>query len=273
MSRQPKQLGSPVVIQFVKNMRSITWSEGQHGAKDFIIEGDNLERPVTGAIWLSNSQSKKISLVLCGHGASGDRYQEPIPYLARQLGSLDDTAILSIDGPVHGLRMIAPGGREAFFKEMQNPNFIDHMVRDWTIAYETVVSEYDFKPEKLGYFGLSMGTMFGIPLLASNLNFDTAVIGLCGSSGAASLIGTRLLEDAAKISHPTFFIMQLEDELFDREGYLALFDALGAEDKRLHANPGLHPEVPTEEIDFSIDFLNQHLTKRNQKREIKPLSE
>ena len=32
-------------------------------------------------------------------------------------------------------------------------------------------------------------------------------------------------------------------------------------------------QVNQAEIDFSIDFLNQHLTRRNQKREIKPLSE
>ena len=244
-------------------MKSIKWSDGQHGAKDFIIEADNLDRPVTGAIWLPSSTTKTPSFVLCGHGASGDRYQEPIPYLAKQLGKRKDTAILSIDGPVHGLRIIAPGGREAFFREMQSPNFIDHMVRDWNIAYKTITVEYEFKPNRLGYFGLSMGTMFGIPLLASNLNFDTAVIGLCGSSGAASSIRERLLEDAAKIAHPVFFIMQLEDELFDREGYLALFDAIKTKDKRLHANPGLHPEVPAEEIDFSIDFLNQHLTQKN----------
>ncbi len=148
------------------------------------------------------------------------------------------------------------------------------MVRDWRIAYETITVEYKFKPNRLGYFGLSMGTMFGIPLLASNLNFDTAVIGLCGSSGAASLIRERLLEDAAKIAHPVFFIMQLEDELFDREGYLALFDAIKTKDKRLHANPGLHPEVPAEEIDFSIDFLNQHLTqKKAYRRTVDPISE
>ena len=118
-----------------------------------------------------------------------------------------------------------------------------------------------------------MGTMFGIPLLASNLNFDTAVIGLCGSSGAASFIRERLLEDAAKIAHPVFFIMQLEDELFDREGYLALFDAIKTKDKRLHANPGLHPEVPAQEIDFSIYFLNQHLTQKKKayRRTVDPI--
>jgi len=255
-------------------MQTITWSDGQYGAKDFIIEKNGVDRPISGAMWIPDSKSETASIVLCGHGASGDRYQAPIPYLSTQLCNLGNTIILSIDGPVHGLRLVAPGGREAFFKEMQKPNFIDHMVRDWIIAYEAILQECDLKSDRLGYFGLSMGTMFGIPLLASKLKFNAAVIGLCGSSGAASSIGTRLLTDANQITHPTFFIMQLEDELFDREGYLALFDAITAKDKRLHANPGLHPEVPAEEIDFSINFLHQHLTKNSPTpRVINPLSE
>ena len=53
--------------------------------------------------------------------------------------------------------------------------------------------------------------------------------------------------------------MQLEDELFSREGYLELFDAFASEDKRIHANPGLHPEVPTEEMRFAFDFMQAHL--------------
>jgi len=54
--------------------------------------------------------------------------------------------------------------------------------------------------------------------------------------------------------------MQLEDELFSRPECLALFDALASSDKRLHANPGLHPEVPVEELHFSLDFLVAHLS-------------
>ena len=68
-----------------------------------------------------------------------------------------------------------------------------------------------------------------------------------------------MLADAAAIHCPVLFLMQLEDELFPRDGYLELFDALGSDDKRIHANPGLHPEVPGEEIDFAFGFLGRHL--------------
>ena len=177
-------------------MESIRWSEGNFGAKDFVIDSQLRQRPVTGAIWLPKDSCESNRVVLCGHGASGDRYQVPIPYLVKHLVDQHNIVVLSVDGPVHGLRKVEPGGREAFFQEMQRPTFIDDMVSDWLIATEDILKEKNITIETLGYFGLSMGTMFGVPLLASQLEFNASVIGLCGSSGAASMIGERLLKDA-----------------------------------------------------------------------------
>ena len=67
--------------------------------------------------------------------------------------------------------------------------------------------------------------------------------------------------------------MQLEDELFPRDGYLELFDAIVSEDKRLHANPGLHPEVPAEEVDFVVDFLRTRLGSDIPRRIVNPLAQ
>ncbi len=73
----------------------------------------------------------------------------------------------------------------------------------------------------------------------------------------------QAIEGAARrITCPVLFIQQLEDELFDREQCLALFDAIASNDKRLHGNPGLHAEVPQEELWFSIEFLERHLDPR-----------
>jgi esterase/lipase len=79
---------------------------------------------------------------------------------------------------------------------------------------------------------------------------------------------TPTIQAAAKeISCPVFFIMQLEDELFNREECLALFDAFSSSDKRLHANSGLHPFVPIDELDFSADFLADTLKGIRPQRE------
>ena len=168
-------------------------------------------------------------------------------------------AVLAIDGPVHGLRQIEPGGREALAVEMQRPTYIDDMVAEWLVAVSAIRSVHGLNGPT-GYFGLSMGTIFGLPLLAQGeIDFAASAIGLAGSTRAGRSFGERLLADAARVSHPVAFLMQLEDELFDRDGYLALFDALASTDKRLHANPGLHPEVPAEEIAFVFEFLQARL--------------
>jgi len=247
------------------------WQAGREGAGDFLIDGG--ERPVTGALWLPAAVSAGTPVVFCGHGASGDRYQAPIPHLARRFVDECGFAVLAVDGPVHGLRQRGAGGRQAFAEELGRPGFIDYMVEDWLLAWRLVGAERGLGGGPLGYFGLSMGTMFGVPLLGSELEFAASVIGLCGSSGAASGIAGRLLSDARTIHHPVLFLMQLEDELFDRAGYLELFDALASEDKRLHANPGLHPQVPAEEVDFAFAFLAARLRGAVPRRITNPLAE
>ena len=137
----------------------ITWLEGAHGAKDFSIEAS--VRRVTGAVWLPDEVSSHSPMVLMGHGASGDRYQTPIPHLARRFVEAGFVA-LSIDGPVHGLRKVEPGGREAFFKEAQRPTFVDDMVADWRDTFASISLACSVGQGPLGYFGLSMGTVFGV---------------------------------------------------------------------------------------------------------------
>ncbi len=242
-------------------------------ARDFRI--DTGGRPVTGALWLPEQTSSSTALVLCGHGASGDRYQAPIPHLARRF-SAHGIATLAIDGPVHGLRQQGPGGRAALAEELQRPSCTDDMVADWLLALRSV-REATGLNGRLAYFGLSMGTIFGIPLLAAasarDITVRCSVLGLAGTTGAVAFLGERLSRDASTITHPVLYLMQLEDELFDRDGYLALFDALGSEDKRLHANPGLHPEIPSEEVDASIEFICARLEGEVPRRVTNPLAE
>ena len=88
-----------------------------------------------------------------------------------------------------------------------------------------------------------------------------ATLGLLGTSGAVSRFSQRLFADASTLGCPILFLMQLEDELFPRDGYLTLFDAFSSSDKRIHANAGLHPEVPAEEMTFSSQSLLSHLKK------------
>ena len=234
----------------------VTWQDAKDlsGAdtKEFILETER-GRPVTGAVWLTGDAPS--ALMCFGHGASDDRYQDPICDLAARFRDVG-VASISIDGPVHGLRRVEPGGRGALMTEMQRSTVFDDMLEDWTLALELARTLPSLETVQLGYFGLSMGSIFGIPFAASRDDMTAGVFGLLGisDSGWDKVIG----DAASKINIPLRFIVQLEDELFDRESCLRLFDTFASDYKSIGANSGLHPEVPSDEIDLAFNFLCQH---------------
>lgn len=227
-------------------MATLQWLGTASGGapRDFRIDRGHA-RPVTGALWLPPAPDADTPLLLCGHGASGDRYQAPIPYLGKRMTRERDVAVLAIED----------------------------MVQDWHEGLEAVRRDTGVGAGRIAYFGLSMGSIFGIPLLASGLGVNTATLGLLGTWGLGRAAGERLARDAAAIDIPLLFLMQLEDEIFNRKGCLELFDALGSADKRLHANPGLHPEIPVEEIDFAFEFLARRLAGEVASGIVNPLAE
>ncbi|MEZ5379171.1 MAG: hypothetical protein R2733_21920 [Acidimicrobiales bacterium] len=224
---------------------------------EFTLDRDG--RPVTGVLWLPPDAGAATPLVCCGHGASGDRHQAPIPWLAKRLTLDHGMAVLSIDGPVHGRRQVGPGGRDAFWPEWQREGSTQDMVADWKLALDAALELPDLADGPVGYWGLSMGTLFGAPFVAAAPRISVAVLGLMGITGPDHY-RPLITAAAEQIEVPVLFLMQLEDELFSRDEYLALFDTLASTDKRLHANPGLHPAVPLEELDHGLEFLVQHLT-------------
>ena len=224
------------------------------------------ERPVTGVLWHREQPRAGAPLVCFGHGASGDRHQRPIPDLSTALVREESAFALSIDGPVHGRRQQGPGGREAFWPEWERPGTVEDMVADWQAALDAVQALPEVGEGPVGYWGLSMGTVYGAPLVAAEPRITAAVLGLMGIAGPEHYRPT-VATAARRISCPVLFIMQLEDELFTRAQCLELFDALGTENKRLHANPGLHPAVPLEELRHSREFLAAHLGGQPEPRE------
>ncbi len=230
------------------------------------------KRDITGAVWLPDSVVPGSTLVCFGHGASGNRYQAPICDLAARFVGEANLAVLSIDGPVHGLRQVGDGGRKAFFPEFKTQECLVEMTEDWNCAITGTQSLSEVGIGKLAYFGLSMGSIFGIPLIASRKDVTVATLGLIGVQSDFPH-DKEILAAASQISCPLLFLMQLEDELFNRGGYLRVFDAFESSDKRIHANPGLHPEIPAEEIDFAFDFLTAHITGDVPRRIINPLAE
>jgi hypothetical protein len=140
-------------------------------------------RTVSGVLWSPPEPVVGRPLVCLGHGASGDRHQQPLPWLATKLVTDHGWFALSIDGPVHGRRMVPPGGREAFWPEWKRPGTVEDMTADWKAALDFAQQQPDVGAGPVGYWGLSMGTIYGAPLVGAEPRIEAAVLGLMGMTG------------------------------------------------------------------------------------------
>ena len=114
-----------------------------------------------------------------------------------------------------------------------------------------------FIDDRLGYWGLSMGTGIGLRFVASEPRVKAAVLGLAGVG--AGMGGAEFETAARSLRVPILFLLQWDDELIARAASLGLFGAIGSTDKTLHVNPGGHVQVPVFENDSAESFFVRHL--------------
>jgi dienelactone hydrolase len=224
--------------------------------RSFAVECDG--RRVPGVVWTPAGQSAPRPLVLIGHGGGGHKREDHILALARRLVRHHGIAAAAIDGPVHGDRRPAdlPEDREQVRARLVPREVTDRMIGDWKATLDALQKVDDIGTGKIGYWGLSMGTLFGLPFVAAEPRIAGAVLGLMGTG---MLTGERLAEDAPEVRCPVLFLQQWNDELIPRERGFELFERLGSSDKRLHAHPGAHSAVPPEEFAHTEAFFARHL--------------
>jgi fermentation-respiration switch protein FrsA (DUF1100 family) len=227
--------------------------------RGFAVEVDG--RTVPGILWLPLAGTGPRPLVLLGHGATRHKRIDYLLALGRRLAADYGFAVAAIDGPGHGDRR-APGRQDevalftAFLAEWSREGTTVDMVADWRATVDALRKLDDVGDGPIGYWGLSMGTIYGVPLVAAEPRIQVAVFGLMGLIGPTR---DAMAAEAASISCPVLFLQQWDDSLIPRPEALDLFDAFGSVDKRLHAHPGDHAAVPVEEIVFSARFLARHL--------------
>jgi hypothetical protein len=135
----------------------------------------------------------------------------------------------------------------------------DRSVNEWTATLDALLASplvSDGAP--VGYWGLSMGTILGLPFVAHDARVQACVLGLMGATGPTK---DRIVADAERISIPTLFIVQWNDQFFGRRESLELYDVLGTQNKTLVANPGFHGAVPPSTFTYSADFLMRSLRR------------
>ncbi len=222
---------------------------------------------IPGVLWTPAGATGPRPLVLMGHGGTGHKRMPYVLSIARRFVRHCGYAVAAIDGPGHGDRARPPLGGEPAGGEGEGGAGIprsflaeaaavaDAMTADWTATLHALRTLDEVGDGPLGYWGLSMGTMFGAPFVAATPEVRCAVLGLMGILGDTDPWATA----APEIQCPVLFLVQTDDELVPPDRALALFRSIGSTDKRLHANPGVHAAVPLEEIEASEQLFARHL--------------
>jgi dienelactone hydrolase len=247
-------------------MSNLHWTtdgirDGEVSEREFTVERSGSTIP--GVVWHPARSSGPRPLVLMGHGGSGHKRSAKMLRMGRIFAGEYGWWAAAIDGPVHGARGPVSDAAHPVYREMwQRPSVMQDMIEDWRTVLDALVALNEIDRTRVGYWGVSMGTMFGLPYVASDARIRAAVLGKAGMRGSSvvrSGIDKHFEVYAPKVTIPVLFAMQWDDERFDRDGQLELFDRLSSTDKRLHAYPGRHADDGPESLAAGAAFLRRCL--------------
>jgi dienelactone hydrolase len=252
---------------------------------DLMVEG----RTVPGLHWRPAGGTPPRATVLVGHGGFQSKEAPNIVELAAQLARERSYATIALDAPGHGerrtdeqvrqqeetLRRLRAGGVDDELRRGRDravagaaagggagagtagdagPPRLPRMVREWRALLDALADQPEAAPAPYGYWGVSMGARYGIPLAAADPRIEAAVFGLFGLFPDPAF--TAAVE---AVTIPLLFLFQYDDELVTPESGLALWAAFGSTRKTMHINPGPHVGVPRFERDSSSAFYARHL--------------
>jgi len=247
-------------------MANLKWTKDAEtidgvSARDFAVERDG--HTIPGVLWQPAAPAGRQPLILMGHGGSGHKRNARMTMLGKLFAGEYGWNAAAIDGPVHGDRgPVSDAGHPAYREMWQRPDVVEQMSADWRATLDALTGLETVDGKRVGYWGVSMGTMFGLPFVAGEARVRVAVLGKAGMSGSSVLrsgVDVHFRKHAPQVRMPLLFSMQWDDERFERAGQLALYDALGAADKRLHAYPGQHVDNGPEAFVTQAEFLKRYL--------------
>lgn len=235
----------------------------------FELEVDGQRVP--GIVWTPSGARGPRPLLLQGHGGIQHKRVDNVLALARRMVRHHGYAVAAIDAPGHGDRitpeqaermrkrvMESAGRRDRTMNDDQRQSMAKaarQAVAEWRATLDALQRIDEVGTGPVGYWGVSMGTRYGVPLVAADPRIQCAVFGLFGVGKDPD----EFTQAASSIAVPLLFMFQLNDELMTPESGLALFTAFGSKVKSMHINPGPHVGIPLVERDYYETFFVRHL--------------
>jgi hypothetical protein len=235
---------------------------------DGVIERSFTIGDVPGVLWSSAGSTDPAPLVLMGH--PGGLHKRAVGMVARaaHLVTVYGFHAVAIDAPGHGDRARSAADA-AWVDEMQrarkageplgaivaefNASIAERAVPEWQTTLDALQTLPDIDTDRLvGYSGMTLATEIGFRLMLADPRIGAAGLG-------AAFASEGLMEVARDVTAPVQFLLPWDDLEIDRESGIALWDAIGSEEKSLHVFPGPHQRVPTYEAEDSARFLANHL--------------
>ncbi|MFE4059766.1 alpha/beta hydrolase [Streptomyces sp. NPDC059096] len=229
--------------------------------REFTLDG------IPGILWTPAPASAPAPLVLLGHPPLGLRGMYPRLVARARHCAASGFAAATIELPGSGERPRLPAVEQARAElrramEAGEPvgdetidalvlPLVDQAVPEWRAALDALLA----LPGIGGPVGYSGGLIsIGIRLASVEPRISAAVL------FAGSLVPRAVFAEARQVTVPLHVLLQWDDEGNDRQAALDLFDALGSEEKSLHAHLGGHTGVPRSAGEEATRFLARHLT-------------
>jgi hypothetical protein len=228
-------------------------------AREFTIHNEPEKKDFFGTVWHSRASSGVRPLLLLGHQEDEDRHSPDLMDFMHLMCGKYGFVVAAIDGPMHGDRRVGTVEQSMMKHEFDQAwrdgeETITPMVMDWKLTIDALCELTEVDARHIGYFGLSMGTAYGLEVVATDLRISAAIFGQWGTNQAHH---ERLLKYAKRINCPVDFYAFVKDpNLIHQKNLLETFRS---EEKQwiTYAKSGFFNNP--KQVEMAKDFFVLHL--------------